>query len=180
MANRAVRQLLDLDVILLNELAAQREPAVRRGLPVHDEDLVLGPQIAARDCGGTRGTIPWSAASPSRPAASGRPGRGTRRSRPPSGRGSRGGSRRSRAGRGPAVQASGSWFFRLARTGSSIGLSDQICEWQVMQVCVGGMPANATVSTDVWQYRQSIPRPLTWCSCVNGTGWSRITRTCVW
>ena len=30
-----------------------------------------------------------------------------------------------------------------------------------MQVWVGGSPANDEVSTDVWQYRQSIPRPLT-------------------
>ena len=40
---------------------------------------------------------------------------------------------------------------RLSRTGSSIGLSVQICEWQVMHVSVGGMPANGRVSTDVWQ-----------------------------
>ena len=26
-----------------------------------------------------------------------------------------------------------------------------------MHVLVGGMPANADVSTDVWQYRQSMP-----------------------
>ena len=39
----------------------------------------------------------------------------------------------------------------LARTGSSIGLSVQICEWHVMHVSVGGMPANDDVSTDVWQ-----------------------------
>ena len=30
-----------------------------------------------------------------------------------------------------------------------------------MHVCVGGKPANDEVSTDVWQYRQSIPRPRT-------------------
>ena len=40
---------------------------------------------------------------------------------------------------------------KLARTGSSIGLSTQICEWQFMQVLVGGMPANDGVSTEVWQ-----------------------------
>ena len=39
----------------------------------------------------------------------------------------------------------------LARTGSSIGLSVQICEWQVMHVSVGGIPANDDFSTDVWQ-----------------------------
>jgi hypothetical protein len=27
----------------------------------------------------------------------------------------------------------------------------QICEWQVMQVCVGGMPAEEETSTEVWQ-----------------------------
>ena len=39
-----------------------------------------------------------------------------------------------------------------------------------MHVSVGGIPANDDVSTDVWQYRQSIPRPRTWCSWLNGTG----------
>ena len=54
------------------------------------------------------------------------------------------------------------WSVRkLARTGSSIGLSAQICEWQLMQVSVGGIPAKAEVSTEVWQYRQSMPIPLT-------------------
>ena len=28
----------------------------------------------------------------------------------------------------------------------------------LIQVLVGGIPANADVSTEVWQYRQSIPR----------------------
>ena len=36
-----------------------------------------------------------------------------------------------------------------------MGLSDHIWLWQVMHVSVGGMPAKALVSTDVWQYRQS-------------------------
>jgi hypothetical protein len=40
---------------------------------------------------------------------------------------------------------------KLSRTGSSVGLSDQICEWQFMQVLVGGMPAVAEVSTLAWQ-----------------------------
>ena len=40
---------------------------------------------------------------------------------------------------------------KLARTGSSIGLSFQICEWQFMQVLVGGMPGDADFSTEVWQ-----------------------------
>ena len=52
----------------------------------------------------------------------------------------RGGSRRSRAGRGPGSRPSGLFSARLVRTGSSIGLSAQICEWQVMHVSVGGMP----------------------------------------
>ena len=68
---------------------------------------------------------------------------------------------------------------RLARTGSSIGLSAQICEWQVIQVLVGGRPAKAVSSTVVWQGRQSMPRPRTWCSWLNGTGWSRGTSTSV-
>ena len=40
---------------------------------------------------------------------------------------------------------------KLARTGSRIGAFVQICEWQFMQVLVGGMPANDDFSTDVWQ-----------------------------
>ena len=38
---------------------------------------------------------------------------------------------------------------QLSRTGSSAGLPAQICEWQFMQVCVGGMPANEESSTKV-------------------------------
>ena len=38
-----------------------------------------------------------------------------------------------------------------ARTGSSIDAFVQICEWQVMQVCVGGTPAKDDFSTEVWQ-----------------------------
>ena len=62
---------------------------------------------------------------------------------------------------------------KLARTGSSVGLVLQICEWQFMQVLVGGMLAKLEVSTVVWQYRQSMPRPPTWCAWLNGTGCSR-------
>ena len=40
---------------------------------------------------------------------------------------------------------------KLARTGSSVGLVLQICEWQFMQVLVGGMLAKLEVSTVVWQ-----------------------------
>ena len=40
---------------------------------------------------------------------------------------------------------------RLCRTGSSIAALVQICEWQVMQVSVGGMPAFCASSTVVWQ-----------------------------
>jgi hypothetical protein len=38
-----------------------------------------------------------------------------------------------------------------ARTGSRVGLWLKICEWQFMQVFVGGMPAVADLSTLVWQ-----------------------------
>ena len=38
---------------------------------------------------------------------------------------------------------------KLARTGSSIEEFVQICEWQVMQVCVGGKPGKDDFSTDV-------------------------------
>src|SRR5262245_8532539 len=58
-------------------------------------------------------------------------------------------------------QRSGWPVRKLARTGSSIGLSFQIVLWQFMQVAVGGMPAKAVVSTEVWQYRQSRPSPET-------------------
>ena len=49
------------------------------------------------------------------------------------------------------VQCSGLLSRKLARTGSRIGAFVQICEWQFMQVLVGGMLANADSSTDVWQ-----------------------------
>src|SRR5437660_980486 len=42
-----------------------------------------------------------------------------------------------------------------------------------MHVLVGGTPANDESSTDVWQYRQSIPSPCTWCRWLNGTGCGR-------
>src|SRR5215218_2363895 len=59
---------------------------------------------------------------------------------------------------------------KLDRTGSSRSALVQICRWQFMHVSVGGIPANADFSTEVWQYRQSIPRPRTWCSWLKGTG----------
>src|SRR5579859_8034001 len=63
------------------------------------------------------------------------------------------------------------WSVRkLSRTGSSIWALVQICEWQFMHVLVGGMPAKEEFSTEVWQYRQSMPKPPTWCSWLNGTG----------
>ena len=40
-----------------------------------------------------------------------------------------------------------------------------------MHVSVGGMPANDETSTDVWQYRQSIPSSPAWCSWLN---WHRL------
>ena len=40
-------------------------------------------------------------------------------------------------------------FLNLARTVSSIFAFVQICEWQFMQVLVGGMPAKPETSTDV-------------------------------
>ena len=49
------------------------------------------------------------------------------------------------------VQLSDSLVRQLARTGSRVGLWVQICEWQFMQVWVGGKPALAEVSTEVWQ-----------------------------
>ena len=49
------------------------------------------------------------------------------------------------------VQRSGLLSRKLARTGSRIGALAQICEWQFMQVFVGGILANADSSTEVWQ-----------------------------
>ena len=40
---------------------------------------------------------------------------------------------------------------KLALTGSRIGAVAQICEWQFIQVFVGGIFANADSSTVVWQ-----------------------------
>ena len=51
----------------------------------------------------------------------------------------------------------------VSLTGSNIGLSVQIWEWQLIQVSIGGISANAAVSTLAWQYRQSMPKPFTWC-----------------
>jgi hypothetical protein len=56
-----------------------------------------------------------------------------------------------------------------------VGLSDQIWEWQFMQVVVGGIPATAVDSAVVWQYRQSSPIPPTWWAWEKGTGCSRAT-----
>jgi hypothetical protein len=61
---------------------------------------------------------------------------------------------------------------KLARTGSNIGAFAQIWLWQFMHVLVGGMPANELFSTDVWQYRQSIPMPPTWWAWLNWMGCS--------
>jgi len=51
----------------------------------------------------------------------------------------------------------------------------QIWRWQFMQVDDGGRPAKFERSTEVWQYRQSRPRPATWCSWLNTTGCSWIS-----
>jgi len=48
-----------------------------------------------------------------------------------------------------------------------------------MHVSVGGRPATAELSTDVWQYLQSIPSSPTWCLWLNGTGWAGATDTSV-
>ena len=56
-----------------------------------------------------------------------------------------------------------------------MGAPVQICEWQFMQVLVGGIPALADTSAVVWQYRQSIPIPPTWCWWLKGTGCPRTT-----
>jgi hypothetical protein len=53
-----------------------------------------------------------------------------------------------------------------------MGAFVQSCEWQFMHVLVGGIPANDEFSTDVWQYRQSMPSPPTWCMWLNWMGCS--------
>src|SRR6266540_5031877 len=68
---------------------------------------------------------------------------------------------------------------KLSRIGSRNGLFAKICEWQFMQVFVGGTPAKAESSTEVWQYLQSMPLPPTWRSWLNWIGCSRATRACV-
>ena len=53
---------------------------------------------------------------------------------------------------GDAMSSSMIYFRRgSARTGASIGAPVQICEWQVMQVWVGGRPARGPSATEVWQ-----------------------------
>ena len=52
---------------------------------------------------------------------------------------------------GDAVPLIGWPVAKLWRTGASVGLWAQICEWQFMHVWVDGMPAKADVSTVVWQ-----------------------------
>src|SRR5713226_5226958 len=66
---------------------------------------------------------------------------------------------------------------QLSRIGWVSVALDQICEWHVMQVSVGGRPAKCDVSTLVWQYRQSMPSSFTWCLWLNGMGCSGATRT---
>jgi hypothetical protein len=47
------------------------------------------------------------------------------------------------------VQRIDSFVRKLARTGSSVELVLQICEWQFIQIFVGGMFAKLEVSTVV-------------------------------
>jgi hypothetical protein len=49
------------------------------------------------------------------------------------------------------VQRIGVLSRKLALTGSRMGAVAQICEWQFMQVLVGGILAKADSSTLVWQ-----------------------------
>ena len=42
-------------------------------------------------------------------------------------------------------------YGKLWRTGANMGALVQICEWHVMQVCVGGNPARGLCATVVWQ-----------------------------
>ena len=58
-----------------------------------------------------------------------------------------------------------------------MGASAQSWAWQFMHVLVGGIPAKEDCSTEVWQYRQSIPASATWCLWLNGTGCCTATPT---
>jgi len=49
------------------------------------------------------------------------------------------------------VQRSGWPVRQLSRTGASMAALVQTWEWQLMQVSVGGRPAKAARSTEVWQ-----------------------------
>src|SRR5262245_8901529 len=60
-----------------------------------------------------------------------------------------------------------------------MSLPAQIWLWQFMHVLVGGMPAKAESSTEVWQKRQSMPSSATWCWWLNGTGCWRARPTLV-
>ena len=91
-AHRAVGQPIDLECDSARPASRPSVEllALREGVQSMSKTSSARPEVALRDRGGSPGTIPWSSARPSRSAASGRPGRGTRRSRPPSGRGCRG------------------------------------------------------------------------------------------
>ena len=150
-AHRTVGQSIDLDVVALHELTPFLKLLRRRESQVHAEDLALVSQVPLG--------MPMTVETPAHRHRLFLP-RQRHLVDPPVARhaahalldvDARGGSRRSPAGRGPCVQTSGLFSARLVRTGSSIGLVAQICEWHDMQVWVGGSPANDDVSTDVWQ-----------------------------
>ena len=61
------------------------------------------------------------------------------------------GNRRNPAMRATRFQRSGLFSARLWRTGASSAALVHSCEWQVMHTCVGGKPALALISTEVWQ-----------------------------
>jgi hypothetical protein len=46
----------------------------------------------------------------------------------------------------------------------------KIWEWQVRQVWVDGIPANAAFSTVEWQFRQSIRSSPAWCRWLKRIG----------
>ncbi len=111
------------DAVLFPEPGAECG-AVSRRRPGHVGDLVERTQMRRRDCGGSRGTSPCSAAAPGRPRPSCRRGRGTRRSRRRASRARCGRSTRSRAGRarGSSARASRSRSSRApARASGSSG-----------------------------------------------------------
>ena len=123
--------------------SARRRRRRGRAPPMRIEHLVLRPQVRRRVAVAVEAPAHVQCASPSRSAACRRSGRGTRCSRRLSRRGCCDRRRRSRAACRRASSVAGCCRPGSAGSGASIAALVQICEWQVMQMPVDGMPALA-------------------------------------